>query len=304
MVCISLSVLSNVHRQETEKLHCVHLCFFCVCFRGRGLLHQEFRSTGFSFLVVFPASHCADGVLELLQFHNLALMLSCVVLGKQFKEAKVFATQWTDEYIGACVFISEYFLSSRTRRAWQWSRIVLFLPTAGAGASILLLENMASSVHRSDALLDLQTRGPLRPLVQVVVPGQYQCRGGRTTKQDKVITVDSEFIFLIIQSQSQFRLVSAKKRWPLSGLVFARKVARMILIQNVQGPPMFNMAFIPLYMWEMWDVTPVTDTQTDSGKVVQYSVWAESAVCIQFQCMYVPSCKNAGFDKTKIPTNF
>ena len=117
MVCISLSVLNNVHQQETEKLHCAHLCFFCVCFRGRGFLHREIRSTGFSFLVVFLASHRADGVLELFQMHNLALMLSCVVLGEQYKEAKVFATQWTDEYIGAFVFISEYFLSSRTPRA-------------------------------------------------------------------------------------------------------------------------------------------------------------------------------------------
>ena len=41
---------------------------------------------------------------------------------------------------------------------------------------------------------------------------------------------------------------------------------------------MINMAFMPLYMWEMWDVTPVTDGHTDRGKVEQYSVWAESAM--------------------------
>ena len=29
------------------------------------------------------------------------------------------------------------------------------------------------------------------------------------------------------------------------------------------GPLMINMAFMPLYMWEMWDVTPVTDGHTD-----------------------------------------
>ena len=37
----------------------------------------------------------------------------------------------------------------------------------------------------------------------------------------------------------------------LSGMVFARKIARMILIQNIQGlmgPLMINMAFMPLYM--------------------------------------------------------
>ena len=35
------------------------------------------------------------------------------------------------------------------------------------------------------------------------------------------------------------------------GLVFARKIARMILIQNIQdlmGALMINMAFMPLYM--------------------------------------------------------
>ena len=42
---------------------------------------------------------------------------------------------------------------------------------------------------------------------------------------------------------------------------------------------MINMAFMPLYMWEMWDVTPVTDGRThEQWKVVQYSVWAESAI--------------------------
>ena len=44
---------------------------------------------------------------------------------------------------------------------------------------------------------------------------------------------------------------------------------------------MINMAFMPLYMWEMWDVTPVTDEHTDSRKVVQYSVWTESAIQVK-----------------------
>ena len=44
------------------------------------------------------------------------------------------------------------------------------------------------------------------------------------------------------------RLVRAEKM-VLSGLVFARKIARMILIQNgLMGPLMINMAFMPLYM--------------------------------------------------------
>ena len=46
------------------------------------------------------------------------------------------------------------------------------------------------------------------------------------------------------------RLVRAEKM-ALSGLVFARKITRMILIQNIQGlmgPLMINMAFMPLYM--------------------------------------------------------
>ena len=50
------------------------------------------------------------------------------------------------------------------------------------------------------------------------------------------------------KSKSMVRLVRAEK---MSGLVFARKIARMILIQNIQGlmgPLMINMAFMPLYM--------------------------------------------------------
>ena len=46
------------------------------------------------------------------------------------------------------------------------------------------------------------------------------------------------------------RLVRAEKL-VLSVLVFARKIASMILIQNIQGlmgPLMINMAFMPLYM--------------------------------------------------------
>ena len=47
------------------------------------------------------------------------------------------------------------------------------------------------------------------------------------------------------------RLIRAKKKMVLSGLVFARKIARMILNQNIKGlmgPLMINMAFMPLYM--------------------------------------------------------
>ena len=46
------------------------------------------------------------------------------------------------------------------------------------------------------------------------------------------------------------RLVRSEKM-ALSGLVFARKTARMILIQNIQGLMvhlMINMAFMHLYM--------------------------------------------------------
>ena len=50
---------------------------------------------------------------------------------------------------------------------------------------------------------------------------------------------------------------------------------------------MTNMAFMPLYMWEMWDVTPVTNTRTDSRKVGQYSVWTESAKTFNgTKCIY------------------
>ena len=41
---------------------------------------------------------------------------------------------------------------------------------------------------------------------------------------------------------------------------------------------MINMAFMPLYMWKMWDVTPVHTPTHRQLKVEQYSVWAESAI--------------------------
>ena len=60
----------------------------------------------------------------------------------------------------------------------------------------------------------------------------------------------SIYIFDNSKSKSMVRLVRAEKM-VLSGLVFARKIARMILIQNLQGlmgPLMINMALMPLYM--------------------------------------------------------
>ena len=52
------------------------------------------------------------------------------------------------------------------------------------------------------------------------------------------------------KSKSMVRLVRVEKMVSY-GLAFARKMARMILIQNIQGlmgPLMINMAFMPLYM--------------------------------------------------------
>ena len=60
----------------------------------------------------------------------------------------------------------------------------------------------------------------------------------------------SIYIFDNSKSKSMVRLVRAENM-VLSGRVFARKIARMILIQNIQGlmgPLMINMAFMPLYM--------------------------------------------------------
>ena len=39
---------------------------------------------------------------------------------------------------------------------------------------------------------------------------------------------------------------------------------------------MINMAFMPLYMWEMWDVTPVTDEHTDTRTVESRAVFSLS----------------------------
>ena len=85
-------------------------------------------------------------------------------------------------------------------------------------------------------------------------------------------------IYIFDQSKSMVRLVRAEKM-VLSGLVFARKIARMILIQNIQGlmgPLMINMAFMPLYMWEMWDVMPVTDGHMDELSVESSAVFCLS----------------------------
>ena len=60
----------------------------------------------------------------------------------------------------------------------------------------------------------------------------------------------SIYIFDNSKSKSMVRLVRAEEMVS-SGLVVARKVARMILIQNIKGlmgPLMIDMAFMPLYM--------------------------------------------------------
>ena len=59
--------------------------------------------------------------------------------------------------------------------------------------------------------------------------------------QDKVNSADSA-------SKSMVRLVRAEKL-VLSALVFARTIARMILIQNIEFDGLIiNMSFMPLYM--------------------------------------------------------
>ena len=59
------------------------------------------------------------------------------------------------------------------------------------------------------------------------------------------------------------------------------------------GPLMINMAFMPLYMWEMWDVTPVTDEHTDTRTVESRAVFSlnwirnKALVCCiaELQCL-------------------
>ena len=45
---------------------------------------------------------------------------------------------------------------------------------------------------------------------------------------------------------------------------------------EVDGSLMINMAFMPLYMWEMWDVTPVTDGHSDGRTVESSAVFSLS----------------------------
>ena len=49
-------------------------------------------------------------------------------------------------------------------------------------------------------------------------------------KQDKVNNADSAFIFF---DNSKSKSMVKSEKMALSGLVFARKIARMILIQNI-----------------------------------------------------------------------
>ena len=54
---------------------------------------------------------------------------------------------------------------------------------------------------------------------------------------------------------------------------------------------MINMAFMPLYMWEMWDVTPVTHRHTDGGTDGQ---WESRAV---FSLSWIRNTINANVIK-------
>ena len=81
-----------------------------------------------------------------------------------------------------------------------------------------------------------------------VIAGDIR-EGFTKTRQSKQCGF-SIYTFDNLKSKSMVRLVRSEKM-ALSGLVFARKIARMILIQNIQGlmgPLMINMAFMPLYM--------------------------------------------------------
>ena len=75
------------------------------------------------------------------------------------------------------------------------------------------------------------------------------------SKVDKVTTQSKQWGFSIytfnnLKSKSTVRVVREEKM-VLSGLVLVRKIARMILIQNIyglMGPLMINMACMPLHM--------------------------------------------------------
>ena len=124
-------------------------------------------------------------------------------------------------------------------------------------------------------------------------------------------------------------LVRAEKMF-LSGLVFARKITRMILIQNIwglMGPLMIYMAFMPLFMWEMWDVTPVTHGRTVESSAVfclsrirncflikmvvlywslcgePWSVWMEVEMWSRGKVLYLTGLRHSWADLPVIPSH-
>ena len=58
-----------------------------------------------------------------------------------------------------------------------------------------------------------------------------------------------------------------KEKMVLSGLVCARKIEDI----GFDGSLMIHMAYVPLYMWEMWDVTPVHTRTVESSVVFCFS---------------------------------
>ena len=62
-------------------------------------------------------------------------------------------------------------------------------------------------------------------------------------------------------------------------------------IVNHYGSLMINMAFMPLYMWEMWDVTPVTHERTDTRTVESRAVFSLSWIRNWWLLLVNPFCR-------------
>ena len=95
---------------------------------------------------------------------------------------------------------------------------------------VILCQNYDSKIWNI-GLQNYQTLAEAGALKKFIAQVKFLFVNSTQGIQDKVNSADSAFI-LLIKSKSMVRLIRAEKM-VLSGLVFARNIARMILIQNI-----------------------------------------------------------------------